>query len=195
MKSVTLITLVMFAAVIGTLIFAVSANDEGISANEETETATLPLRLGRMGWINELTVDQKAELETMREEIQDAIQAKLDEWGVEIEHGLLTNLTKDQRTELQTMIQEFKDAVRAKLAEWGVEFPEVNGPNGCLSNLTEEQRTELQTMREEYRDTVQAKLDEWGVEAPMFENRMGFRDFGPMRHSCGGFGFRGFRIP
>lgn len=191
----TLASLVAIAAVIGTLMLTVSANDEDILAMDETETIVLPFRHGRIGWTSELTEDQKAELEAIREEFQDAIQAKLDEWGVEIEQGLLPNLTEDQRTELHTMIQEFKDAVRAKLEEWGVELPEFNGPNGWLSNLTEEQRAELQTMREEYRNNVQAKLEEWGVEAPMFENHIGFRDLGSMRSRCGDFGFRGFRIP
>jgi hypothetical protein len=187
--------LVAIAAVIGTLMITVSANDEDILAMEETETGIPPFRCGRKGWMSELTDDQKAELEAMREEVQVAIQAKLDEWGVEMEHGLLPNLTEDQRTELQTMMQEHKDAVRAKLEEWGVELPEFTGPNGWLSDLTEEQRAELQTMREEYRNNVQAKLDEWGVEAPIFENHAGFRDFGPMRGRYGGFGFRGFQMP
>ena len=131
----------------------------------------------------------------MREEFRVAVQAKLDEWGVEIEQGLLANLTDDQRAELQTMRQDFKDAVKAKLEEWGVTTPEFNGPNGWLSNLTDEQRAELHTMREEFQGAVQAKLDEWGIEAPEFQNRLGFRRFGPMRHGCRGFGFRGIRMP
>ena len=194
-KIVALVALVAIAAVIGTLVLTVSANDGEILTMDETETVVRPFRRGQMGWMSELTEDQKAELEAIREEMRDAIKAKLDEWDIEIERGSLTNLTEDQRTELQAIIKEFKDAERAKLEEWGVDLPEFNGPKGWLSNLTDEQRDELRTMREEFRGAVQAKLDEWGIEPPEFQNRMGFRRFGPMHRGPRGFGLRGLPMP
>jgi Spy/CpxP family protein refolding chaperone len=194
-KVVVLISVIAVAGVLGAVMFTAYANGEDTSTNEETNGICLPLRRGRMGWLSDLTDEQRAELQTMREEFQSVIQAKLDEWGVQIEPGWLANLTDEQRTELQAMTQEFRDVVKAKLDEWGVELPEFKGPNGWLSNLTDEQRAELQTMREEFRDAVQAKLDEWGVETPELQNRMGLRGFGPMHRGCGVFGFRGFCMP
>ena len=194
-KIVTLVTLVAIVAVITTLVLTVSANDGDTLAMDETENVARPFRHGQMCWMNELNEDQKAELEAMREEMQDAIQAKLDEWDIEMERGSLANLTEEQRTELQTIIQKYKDAKRAKLEEWDVDLPEFNGPNGWLSNLTDEQLDELRIMREEFRGAVQAKLDEWGIETPEFHNQMDFGRFGPMRRGLKGFGFRGLPMP
>ena len=203
-KVVALISVIAVAAVLGAVMFTAYANSEDtstneeidvVSTNEETGNVCLPLRRGCIGWLSDLTDEQRAELQTMTEEIRNAVQAKLAEWGVQIEHGWLANLTDEQRAELQTMRQEFQDAVKAKLEEWGVKIPEFNGPKGWLSNLTDEQRAELKAMIEEFQSAVQAKLDEWGVEAPGFPNRLGVRGFGPMRRGCGGLGFRGFQMP
>jgi Spy/CpxP family protein refolding chaperone len=180
--------------------FTAYANGEDTTTNGETDSTYPPMLWGRgvgfgNGWLANLTDEQRAELQTMTEEFQDAVKAKLEEWDIQIGPGWLANLTSEQRAELQTMGQEFKDAVKAKLEEWDVEIPAFNGPNGWLSNLTDEQRAELQAMREEFQSAVQAKLDEWGVEAPEFPNQMGSRGFGPMRPGCGGFGFGGFQMP
>jgi hypothetical protein len=185
-KTITLISLIAVAAIVGTIMLTVSANEEETSTAEETSIP--PLRWSQ-SWISALTDDQKAELEAMQEEFHSAVQAKLEEWDVEIEQGWMCNLTEEQRTELHTMRHDFDEAVKEKLEEWSVEIPEVNGVKGWMSNLTEEQRAELQTMREEYQDAVQTKLEEWGVETPDFPNQIGFEGFGPMHHGPGDLGF------
>ena len=105
-----------------------SAISPGLAAlltdEQETELTTL---------INGLK-----ELETSREDIRAAVDAKLEEWGVERperpERGLDALLTEDQETELKTLIEglrasdtsreDIRVAVDAKLEEWGIERPE-----------------------------------------------------------------------
>ena len=190
-KVVALISVVAITAILGTLMLTASANGEDTTTTVETKSVNPSVMWGRMGWLSNLTDEQRTELQTMREEFQSAVQAKLTEWGVQIEPSSSAKLTDAQRTELQTMRQEFTDAVKAKLDEWGVKAPEFNGPNGWLSNLTDEQRAELKTMGQEFQDAVKAKLDQWGVEAPKFQVGMGFGGFGPMRRGSGGFGMPG----
>ncbi len=75
------------------------------------------------------------ESDTSREDIRAAVDAKLEEWGVERpERGLAAVLTDEQETELKTLIEglrasdtsreNIRAAVDAKLEEWGVERPE-----------------------------------------------------------------------
>ena len=75
------------------------------------------------------------ESDTSREDIRAAVDAKLEEWGVERpERGLDALLTEDQETELKTLIEglrasdtsreDIRVAVDAKLEEWGIERPE-----------------------------------------------------------------------
>lgn len=92
-----------------------------------------------------LTEDQQTELTTLieglkesdtsREDIRVAVDAKLEEWGIERpERGLAAVLTDEQEAELKTLIEGLKEldtsredirtAVNAKLEEWGVERPE-----------------------------------------------------------------------
>ncbi len=92
-----------------------------------------------------LTDEQETELTTLieglessdtsREDIRAAVDAKLEEWGVERpERGLAAVLTDEQETELKTLIEGLKAsdtsredirvAVDAKLEEWGIERPE-----------------------------------------------------------------------
>ena len=101
--------------------------------------------LGQRGTSSQLTEEQRAELKTLvdglkesdtsREDIRAAVDAKLEEWGVERpERGLAAVLTDEQETELKTLIEGLKEsdtsrediraAVDAKLEEWGVERPE-----------------------------------------------------------------------
>ena len=129
-KVVALISVVAITAILGTLMLTASANGEGTITTVETKSVNPSVMWGRMGWLSDLTDEQRTELQTMREEFQSAVQAKLTEWGVQIEQGWLANLTDAQRTELQTMRQEFQDAVKAKLDQWGVEAPEFQGRMG-----------------------------------------------------------------
>lgn len=79
-----LISVIAVAAVLGTIMVTVYANGEDTATNDETEGGCLPLRRGGIGWLSNLTDEQRAELQTMREEFQDAVKAKLEEWGVEV---------------------------------------------------------------------------------------------------------------
>ena len=164
-----------------------------------------------------LTEDQQTELTTLieglkesdtsREDIRAAVDAKLEEWGVERpERGLEALLTEDQEVAIRVLIawlqvegktrEEIRAAVDAKLVEWGVERPE----RGLAAVLTDEQEAELKTLieglkesdtsREDIRAAVDAKLEEWGVERPE-RSRGGMRGHGGKR---GGHGQRvGFR--
>ena len=108
--------------------------------------------LGQRGTSSQLTEEQRAELKTLvdglkesdtsREDIRAAVDAKLEEWGIEfpersaISPGLAELLTDEQEAELTTLINGLKEsntsredirgcvAVDAKLEEWGVERPE-----------------------------------------------------------------------
>jgi hypothetical protein len=87
------------------------------------------------------TMNQLRENNATREEIRDAINAKLTEWGIEVPkedpHPMprwLQNLTADQKAELQNLMDELKDKgasheeirtqIDAKLQQWGIEIPE-----------------------------------------------------------------------
>ena len=101
--------------------------------------------------MSQLTDDQKAQIQqliqSMRdsgatpEEIRDAVNAKLQEWGIQLpednggQHGRpwMSQLTDDQKAQIQQLIQsmrdsgatpeEIRDAVNAKLQEWGIQLP------------------------------------------------------------------------
>jgi predicted nucleic acid-binding Zn ribbon protein len=106
-------------------------------------------------WMSQLTDDQKTEIQNLtqsmkdsgatQEEIRDAMDAKLQEWGIELptppEHPTnstheapwMSQLTDDQKTEIQSLMQsmrdsgstqqEIRDAANAKLQEWGIQLP------------------------------------------------------------------------
>ena len=140
-------------------------------------------RMGRRGFFGhgprlQLDETQRAELKELvdglresdatREEIREAVDAKLDEWGVERperperpegqdREGRHPALSEDQRMELEDLV----DGLR-----------------------------ESDATREEIREAVDAKLDEWGVDRPDRAGRMK----GPGKHGRRG-DFRGFRSP
>mgnify|MGYP003961063661 CR=1 FL=1 len=129
-----------------------------------------------------LTDEQQTELhelvsglkdgETTREEIDAALGAKLQEFGVTLpenwgqtpgQFAEANRLTEEQRTEIKTLVdameadgktrEEIHAAVEAKHTEWGVVM--LGGPGGPRGRhpvggdrLTEEQRTELGTLIE-----------------------------------------------
>ena len=99
-------------------------------------------------WMSQLTDDQKAQIEKLtqsmkasgatQQQINDAINAKLKEWGIELpeppagsarEPPWMIQLTDDQRAQIQKLIQSMKasgatqqqirDAINAKLQKWG----------------------------------------------------------------------------
>jgi len=188
------------------MILSVLAQDGGTAPGPQPPTGEPP-------WMSQLTDEQKQEIEQLtqslkdsgatQEEIRDAIDAKLEEWGIEIpetptrEPQWMNQLTDEQKEEIQELTQsltdsgatrdEIRDAVNAKLQEWGIQMPEPNGgpptnstrPSGdppWMSQLTDEQKTEIQQLieslrasgatPEEIRDAVNAKLQEWGIELP-----------------------------
>ncbi len=157
-------------------------------------------------WMSQLTDEQKQEIEQLTqslkdagatpEEIRDAVNAKLQEWGIEIpempagEPPWMSQLTDEQKEELQQLIQsltdsgatrdEIRDALNAKLQEWGIQVPEQSGPHQghfpWMSQLTDDQKEQIQQLieslresgatQEETRDAVNVKLEEWGIELP-----------------------------
>ena len=110
-------------------------------------------------WMSQLTDDQKTEIQQLTQsmkdagaspqKIGDAVNAKLQEWGIqppECSGGQPTDstrplrdppwmsrLTDDQKTQIQQLIQTMKDsgatpqnirdAINSKLQEWGIELP------------------------------------------------------------------------
>ena len=157
--------------------------------------------------MSQLTDEQKAELQQLvdslresgatPEETREAMNAKLQEWGIELpappetrEPPWMSQLTDEQKAELQQLRdslkasganpEETRDAVDAKLQEWGIEVPVQDGQQRpeppWMSQLTDEQKVELQQLVEslrdsgatpqEIRDAVNAKLQEWSIELP-----------------------------
>lgn len=158
--------------------------------------------------MSQLTDDQKTEIQQLTQsmkdsgatfqEIRDAVNAKLEEWGIEIpepndqqrpEPGWMSQLTDEQKVELQELVdslresgatpEETRDAMNAKLQEWGIELPATPQAREApwMSQLTDEQKAELQQLQdslkasgaspEETRDAIDAKLQEWGIEVPV----------------------------
>jgi len=160
-------------------------------------------------WMSQLTDEQKAELQQLLdslresgatpEEIRDTINAKLEEWGIEIpepsdqqrpEPPWMSQLTDGQKAELQQLLdslkasgaspEETRDAIDTKLQEWGIEVPVQDGQQHpeppWMGQLSDEQKAELQQLVEslresgatpqQIRDAVNAKLEEWGIEIP-----------------------------
>ncbi len=165
----------------------------------------------------DLTEEQRTELETLvetlreagsdRKAVREAVDAKLEEWGIErpeppedggpgMHGGPFADLTEEQRTELETLVETLREsgsdreavreAVNNKLEEWGIELPEPpeGGRHGGPGKhgmpfkdlLTDEQQAELETMvssmrdadssRDEIHEAIETKLEEWGIEIP-----------------------------
>jgi len=128
-------------------------------------------------WMSQLTDEQKGELQQLLDslrdsgatpkEIRDAINAKLEEWGIEIpelsdkqrpEPPWMSQFTDEQKVELQQLLdslresgatpEETREAINAKLKEWGIELPaqpQAREPP-WMSQLTAEQKAELQQL-------------------------------------------------
>jgi hypothetical protein len=132
------------AVVVGgsSAIFSALAQDEGTAPDPQVPPREPP-------WMSNLTDQQKEELQNLMEsmkssgatpqETRDAINAKLQEWGIELpevpahEPPWMSQLTDEQKEELHNLIeslrssgatpQETRDAINAKLQEWGIELP------------------------------------------------------------------------
>jgi 1,2-phenylacetyl-CoA epoxidase catalytic subunit len=131
-KALALLSLIVAATVFGAVILSVSATDDEAQTEDSFHCKGLPPQL-----LEELTEEQREILQTMidenqaeMEENRDAIEAQLEEWGIEIpappqhQGGFLEDLTEEQREELETMRQEYLESVKSKLEEWGIEVPE-----------------------------------------------------------------------
>lgn len=173
-KALVLLSMVVAAAVLGIIIFNVSASDQ--TPNDETEYGCYRFRHHRLP---NLTDEQQEEMQSMIEKFRADIESKLEEWGVEVpsfqgERGLLGLLSNEQEEELQTIREGFKDQVAALLDEYGVEK---------ISELDKEGREALKQLMEDFRADIKNKLADWDVELPDFHCG---RRFGRMRP--GGFG-------
>lgn len=108
-----------------------------------------------------------------QEEIKTAVDAKLNEWGIERpakgQGDEFSGLSEEQREQLKTTVEnlcdqgadrkEIRAAVKALYAEWGLEMPKhFPGRFGKArrlwadENLTEEQRAEIKSQVQELRD-------------------------------------------
>jgi len=141
-----LVSLLTVAVVLtsSSVILSAIAQDQGTAPGPQPPPPDPP-------WMSQLTDDQKAQIQqliqSMRdsgatpEEIRDAVNAKLQEWGIQLpednggQHGRpwMSQLTDDQKAQIQQLIQsmrdsgatpeEIRDAVNAKLQEWGIQLP------------------------------------------------------------------------
>lgn len=128
--------------------------------------------LHRHGFGYRLTDDQRAEVHALveglkgaganDEEIDDAVDELLAEWGVEAprddvagrgfgRHGhppFMRQLTEDQRAEVEALVdgmraegaarQEVREAVDEMLDAWGIEAPPRKGRGPCRAGSTDE---------------------------------------------------------
>lgn len=134
-KALTLLSLIAAVTVFGAVILSVSATEDETTTEDTLHCRGLPPQL-----LEELTDEQQEILQTMiaenhaiMEENRDAIEAQLEEWGIEIpappQHRgvFLEDLTEEQRAELETMREEYLESVKSKFEEWGIEVPEFDG--------------------------------------------------------------------
>ena len=134
-KALTLLSLIAAVTVFGAVILSVSATEDETTTEDTLHCRGLPPQL-----LEELTDEQQEILQTMiaenhaiMEENRDAIEAQLEEWGIEIpappQHRgvFLEDLTEEQRAELETMREEYLESMKSKFEEWGIEVPEFDG--------------------------------------------------------------------
>jgi len=160
--------------------------------------------MGHGGFWDALTDAQKTELQAMiedmkgrgatREEIGQAVKAKLAEWGIVIGRGkdgggmhggFWDKLTDAQKAQLQALIDQWKsegntaeqirEKVNAQLKEWGIDLG--RGDGGKHGMLTPKQQAILHEMvttmqaegktREEIQTAILAQLKAWGIEPGM----------------------------
>jgi len=178
-RGIILISLLAVAVVLtgSSIIISAVAQDQGSTFGPQPPPRDPP-------WMSQLTDEQKAEIEQLmqsmrdsgatQEEIREAVDAKLQEWGIPLpadngghhEPPWMSQLTGEQKTEIQQLTesmkdsgatpQEIRDAVCAKLQEWGIQPPEDNGGRHELpwmSKLTDEQKTEIQQLMQSMRDS------------------------------------------
>jgi hypothetical protein len=134
-KALALLSLIAAVTVFGAVILSVSATEDETTTEDTLHCRGLPPQL-----LEELTDEQREILQTMiaenhaiMEENRDAIEAQLEEWGIEIpappQHRgvFLEDLTEEQRAELETMREEYLESVKSKFEEWEIEVPEFDG--------------------------------------------------------------------
>ena len=203
-RSYILVSLLAMAVILASssTILSARAQDQGTPPDPQLPPRDPP-------WMSQLSDDQKAQIQQLTEslrasgatphEIRDAVNAKLQEWGIQLpeDNGgqhqpppWMSHLTDDQKAQIEQLVQSMKDsgatpqeigdAVNAKLQEWGIQVPEQGGPQRGLppwmSQLTDDQKTQIQQLiqsmkdsgatPQEIRSAVNAKLQEWGIEVP-----------------------------
>ena len=197
-----LVSVLTMAIVVGgsSMILSALAEDKGTAPNPQLLARESP-------WMSQLTDDQKEQIQALiqslresgapRQEVGEAINAKLQEWGIELpaspqgqEPPWMSQLTEEQKAELQQLLdslresgatpEETRDAINAKLQEWGIEAAERVDRGQrlppCMSQLDDEQKEQIQQLVEslresgatqhQIRDAVRAQLQQWGIEVP-----------------------------
>lgn len=146
-KGLILVSLLVIGVVLtgSTIILSALAANQGTTPDPQVPPRDLP-------WMTQLTDAQKQEIQQMvqsmkdsgatQQEIRDAVNAKLQGWGIQVpqDNGgqprqppWMSQLTDQQKQEIKQLMdsltqsgatpQEIRDAVNAKLQEWGIEVP------------------------------------------------------------------------
>ena len=202
-KGLILVSLLVIGVALtsSTIILSALADNQGTAPDPQVPSREPP-------WMSQLTDTQKQEIQQLMDslrqsgatpqEIRDAVDVKLQGWGIELpkdkgeqpQAPWMSQLTDDQKAQIQQLVQsmkdsgatqqEIRDAVNAKLQDWGIQVPQDNGGQPrqppWMSQLTDDQKAQIQQLMDslrqsgatpqEMRDAVNAKLQEWGIEVP-----------------------------
>jgi hypothetical protein len=209
-KGLILVSLLVIGVALtsSTIILSALADNQGTAPDPQVPSREPP-------WMSQLTDTQKQEIQQLMDslrqsgatpqEIRDAVDVKLQGWGIELpkdkgkqpQAPWMSQLTDDQKAQIKQLLdslnetgatpQETRDAVNAKLQEWGIQLPELSAgqpTNSTLqprdppwmSQLTDDQKAQIQQLMDslrqsgatpqEMRDAIDAKLQEWGIEVP-----------------------------
>ena len=137
-KSILFLVVVALAiSSIGILTLYAQGEDQPLNSEE---CGVRPLwRFGNRYAFGMLSEEQRQELAN---EINNLIESKMEEWGIEPPEPLLT---EEQRTELKALIDELKaanatleemrEAIKAKIYEWGIDLPEKPQRGQCFGKF------------------------------------------------------------
>jgi len=187
-KGLILVSLLVIGVVLtsSTIILSALAADQGTAPDPQAPPRDPP-------WLTQLTDAQKQEIQQLMDslrqsgattqEARDAVDAKLQEWGIqlpELSGGQPTNstlpphdppwmsqLTDTQKAQIQQLVQsmkdsgatpqEIKDAVNAKLQGWGIQVPQDNGGQPgqppWMTQLTDQQKQEIKQLMDSLRQS------------------------------------------
>jgi hypothetical protein len=179
-KGLILVSLLVLGVALtsSTIVLSALADNQGTASDPQTPPREPP-------WMSQLTDTQKQEIQQLTDslrqsgatpqEIRDAVDAKLQAWGIELPIGKgeqrqapwMSELTDEQKTEMKQLLyslnetgatpQQTRDAVNAKLEEWGIQLPErpTNSTQQppWMNQLTDDQKTQIQQLAQSMKDS------------------------------------------